>query len=104
MTYRATRGRILPKISTMPRQKNEAAAYLELYKLEVEKKRLQQELQKMEVRRQQIHQRLAELDTQIVSLEQSVPQLRENSASGVVETVTKPVSKSENLDSFLLEY
>lgn len=104
MTYRSTRGRILPKISTMPRQKNEAAAYLELYKLEVEKKRLQQELQKMEVRRQQIHQRLAELDTQIISLEQTVPQLRENSESGISETVAKPVSKPENLDSFLLEY
>ena len=102
MTYRSSQKRILPKISTMPRQKTEATAYLELYKLEVEKKRLQQELQTMKIRRQQIEQRLSALETQINSVEKTVPQIRETSKP--VEAVTKTVSHPESLDNFLLEY
>jgi hypothetical protein len=60
-----------PKISTMPRQKTEAAAYLNLYKLSVEKKRLQYELETIEQRHQKIQKRLAFLDGQVAELEKS---------------------------------
>lgn len=62
-----------PKISSMPRQKTEAAAYLDLYKLAVEKKRLQVELETIEQRRLLIQKRLTVLNSQMpesVCLEQ----------------------------------
>ena len=66
-----------PKISTMPRQKSEAAAYLDIYKLVVEKKRLQQELDSIEQRRGQISNRLTVLEKQIQTLESKAHQLRD---------------------------
>ncbi len=77
MRPRPTPGNIRPKVSTMPRQKTEAAAYLNIYKLTVEKKRLQQELETLEERRDRIQKRLALLDSQVAELEQSAQQLRD---------------------------
>ncbi|MEB3289171.1 MAG: hypothetical protein VKI82_04595 [Leptolyngbya sp.] len=54
--------RIHPKVSTLPRQRTEAAHYLDLYKLTVEKKRIQQELETLEKRRERLYARLAEID------------------------------------------
>ncbi len=62
------------KISTVPRQKTEAADYLELYQLAIEKKRLNQELETIEQRRQQIQQRLAELQDTMNQLQGGVQQ------------------------------
>ncbi|WP_448560651.1 hypothetical protein [Trichothermofontia sp.] len=97
-------GRIRPRISTMPRQPSEAAFQLDLYKLTVEKKRLEQELKKIEQRRHQIQQRLSLLDKQIASTEDRVQRLREPPA-----TVSKPIQKiegelSETYNTLLLEY
>ncbi len=65
-----------PKISTMPRPQTEAAAFLDIYKLVVEKKRLQAELESMDERREQISDRLAALETQITHMESTVQHLR----------------------------
>lgn len=75
------RGTIRPKISTMPRKKSEAAAFLDIYKLVVEKKRLQEELEGMDERRWQICDRIAVLTTQIAGLEGSVQALRAEEAA-----------------------
>jgi chromosome segregation ATPase len=72
---------IRPKISTMPRQKTEAAAFLDIYKLVIEKKRLQQELQTMDERRLQIQKRLVVLESQVSGLEQSVQHMRDEEAN-----------------------
>ncbi|MFZ9736380.1 MAG: hypothetical protein ACO3EZ_00035 [Prochlorotrichaceae cyanobacterium] len=68
------RGLIRPKISTMPRQKTEATAYLSIYKLSVEKKRLEDELQHLETRKVQIEQRLTALHQDIETIKASVPE------------------------------
>ena len=60
--------KIHPKVSTLPRQRTEAAHYLDLYKLTVEKKRIQQELENLEQRRERLYARLAELDQQAETL------------------------------------
>ena len=74
-------GRIRPKISSMPRQKTEDTAYLEIYKLVVERKRLRRELIKIEQRREQIQQRLVILDQDIAKGENDVQDLRRQSSS-----------------------
>lgn len=79
-----------PKISSMPRPKTEAAAYLNLYKLSVEKKRLQYELDTIEQRRERIQKRLVFLESQAVEL-QKTPQPAEEvrpSARSIVSTAS----------------
>ncbi|MGP1375065.1 MAG: hypothetical protein ACTS3T_19710 [Almyronema sp.] len=61
----------------MPRQRSEASNYLSLYKLTVEKKRLQRERVLLDQRCQQIDTRLSELNAQIQQLERSTQQLRQ---------------------------
>ncbi len=85
------RTNIRPKISTMPRQQSEAAAFLDIYKLTVEKKRLQQELEAIEDRRERIAQRLEVLEQQIGGLEKNVQQLRDDQGQ---ETEKKPNASS----------
>ncbi len=59
-----------PKISTMPRP-HEASAYLNLYKLSIEKKRLQTELDSIDHRRQKLQKRLAFLESQVIEMQKS---------------------------------
>lgn len=75
--------KIFPKVSTLPRQRSEAAQYLDMYKLAIEKKRLQQELQQMQQRQQQIQRRLAEIDGQAQDLDDKTTVFN-RSASGQV--------------------
>ncbi len=63
--------------STLPRPKTEAATYLNLYKLTIEKKRLEHELESIEVRRHRIQKRLTFLGSPYV-LEQFIPKLPSN--------------------------
>ncbi|NJR40020.1 MAG: hypothetical protein HC781_15855 [Leptolyngbyaceae cyanobacterium CSU_1_4] len=84
---RISKGQIRPKISTMPRQQTEAAAYLDIYKLVIEKKRLRQELEGMDDRRQQICDRLAILEQQITALEKTAHQVRDTEAT-LIHSVT----------------
>lgn len=76
-----------PKISTMPRQRSESAQYLDLYKLTVERKRLQRELSGLEQRCQQIKQRLATIDAEVNTLENTAQHLRA-AESGASQTPT----------------
>lgn len=109
MQRRSARGNIRPKISTMPRQKTEAAAFLDIYKLVVEKKRLQQELESLEQRREQIYQRLAVLESQVSGLETTVDEMRHGNPgmpqSKVVPSRTvKDGTATEGFDTLYLEY
>jgi len=98
---------IRPKFSTMPRQKNQATVYLELYQLTVEKNRLQAELQAIEKRKVTISQRLEAIAEQIDFLEKSAHEVKGNSPeseSTQAETTQDPVpspaeKKSEPKDA-----
>ncbi len=95
------------KFSTMPRQKNQATVYLEIYQLAVEKNRLQAELQAIEKRKVTISQRLEALAEQIDFLETSAHAVKGNSlenASSQAETTQDPApspadKKSEPKDT-----
>ncbi len=77
-----SRRTIQPKFSTMPRQKNQATAYLEIYQLAVEKNRLLAELAAIEKRKVTISQRLEAIAEQIDFLEdfleKSAPKVKGN--------------------------
>ena len=70
---------IQPKFSTMPRQKNQATVYLEIYQLAVEKNRLEAELQAIEKRKVNISQRLEAIAEQIDFLGKSAHEVKGNS-------------------------
>lgn len=95
---------IRQKVSTLPRQKTEASAYLDIYKLVSEKKRLQQELEQVEQRRDRILKRLEALESQVLGLEQIAQQLRLNPGSlSPPITPTKP-GQPDTFNTFFLEY
>lgn len=87
-----------PKISTMPRPQTEATACLNLYKLAIEKKRLQYELDSIEQRRHRIQKRLSFLESQVAE----VQQVAQTSAPKLT-AVTKNSSDSA-LNTLFLEY
>lgn len=105
MPQRPIRSSITPKISTMPRQQTEATVYLDVYKLVVERKRLQQELQKIEQRSHQINQRMTQLDQQIADLEAILQQMRTGTAPPArqIPSPAKP-DQPEVFDMLFLEY
>jgi chromosome segregation ATPase len=96
--------KIFPKISTMPRQQTEAAAYLDIYKLVNEKKRLQKELASLEERRELIQNRLVLLDTQIATLETTAHQLRDGESPQPTPAKHPPKPSSETFNMEFLEY
>lgn len=104
------KGQIRAKISTMPRQQSEAAAFLDIYKLVIEKKRLQQELQGMDQRRQQILDRLPILEHQIAALEKTAHHLRDASPTPAhtKQPQSHPASalslSDQMLETLFLEY
>lgn len=114
MLPKRTRAKIYPKISTMPRQHTEAAHYLDMYKLTVEKKRLQQELQSLEERKLGIQERLAAIAQAVDTLDGGAQQMRDEGdissasmPSSYVYLPSRPVSHSDASDAFntvLLEY
>jgi cell division septum initiation protein DivIVA len=65
----------------MPRQKSQATAYLDIYKLQLEKKRLQHRVLELEQQTQQIYLRLKEIDSQIVSIQASADSLERSEAA-----------------------
>lgn len=99
-------GQIRPKVSSMPRPKSEATAYLDLYKLAVEKKRLLQELHTLDQRRQIVHQRLGQLNTKITELETNVQQQRPPLPDSITNELPAPApsTDSENFSTLLLDY
>lgn len=93
-------GKIRPKVSSMPRPKSEATAYLDLYKLAVEKKRLLQELQTLEQRRHVVHQRLSQLNSKIADLEENVQQQRPILPEATTKPQLNPQEKDKDPDNF----
>jgi hypothetical protein len=77
MATKPTPSRMIPRISTLPRQRTEAAHYLDMYKLTVEKKRIHQELDNIHQKRQQLQERLVEIDHQLGGLGQGAEALRD---------------------------
>ncbi len=92
-----------PKISSMPRPKTEAAAYLNLYKLSVEKKRLQYELDTIEQRRERIQKRLAFLESQVAEL-QKTPQPSEEVRSSARSIIQQASPDKAAFKTMFLEY
>lgn len=76
MSIKRAPRRSFPKISTMPRPATEAAQYLDMYKLTVEKTRLEQELEYIDGRRQQLCDRLAEINQETANLDATATNLR----------------------------
>lgn len=106
MRPRPRQSEIRPKVSTLPRQKTEAAAYLSIYKLTVEKKRLQQELESLDQRRDRIQKRLELLENQVAQLENGAHELRDQSP---IAAKAAPIPQSEatqagTFDMVFLEY
>ena len=99
--YHRTRPNLRPKISSLPSQQSELANSLNLYKLAIEKKRIQQELYSVEQRRQQLLQRLSVLESQMSQLIGSVQQQQQASQPTNPHSQNSP---SDNFDAFLLEY
>lgn len=88
MSFSRPPSRINPKVSTMPRQQSESSHYLSIYKLTVEKKRLQHELDSLAQRRDRLQHRLTALEQEIVTLNDQAQALGETAP-------TAPPSLSE---------
>jgi uncharacterized protein YoxC len=90
----------------MPRQQTEATAHLNIYRLLVEKNRLQQELQNLDQRRQEILTRLAAVDASVANLEQTAEQLGQQTPQNPApaRTAFKPAARQDEFDLVFLEY
>ncbi|HTL89611.1 MAG TPA: hypothetical protein VL134_09435 [Leptolyngbya sp.] len=88
-----------PNISTMPRPQTEASAYLNLYKLSIEKKRLQYELDTIEQRRHRIQKRLSFLESQVAEMQRSA-----QVTTPKLAPVMKNSAPDSALDTLFLEY
>lgn len=88
-----------PQISAMPRPQTEATAYLNLYKLSIEKKRLQYELDTLDQRRHRIQKRLSFLESQVVEMQQSP-----HAPAPKLVPVTKNSAPDSALNTLFLEY
>ncbi|MDJ0556438.1 MAG: hypothetical protein QNJ68_18760 [Microcoleaceae cyanobacterium MO_207.B10] len=92
----AKRGKIIPKLSSMPRQRSEATTYLTVYKNVVEKERLKKELENLERRCNQIKERLAILDEETnKELKSKSQQPIQSSKSTVNKLTSKKLEKPQ---------
>lgn len=89
-----------PKVSTMPRPQTEASAYLNLYKLSIEKKRLQYELDAIEQRQRRIQKRLSFLDSQVAEMQNAA----DRSAPKLAPVAKQSAPDSAALNTLFLEY
>ena len=103
MYHSPNRGHIRPKFSSMPRQKSEAAVFLDSYKLTVEKKRLQQELDSLNQRRSQIMQRLAIIDRTVEELDSDAQTCRVRDTQQRGRSVT-PSQNTGDINTFFVDY
>jgi uncharacterized coiled-coil DUF342 family protein len=87
----------------MPRQKTEAAAYLEIYKLVNERTRLQKELASLGERRDRIEKRLDVLNGAVAKLEVTAHQLRDGTPSETA-IAQSPGTNANDFNTFLFEY
>ena len=110
---------IRPQISSMPRDRSEAAEQLELYRLVAKRQRIQSELKLIEKRADLLKQQLEILGGKIGDTEKRIQLLREsdsaptstppNTSANQNSTVTKKVpqkevKKTEDTSTFYFEY
>ena len=101
---------IRSKISTMPRKQSEADHQLELYKLIIEKQRIQEKLELMELQIQQLKNRLTFVTEQIETTKQSIQNLHTVNPPSLAKkpdspkTVAHSSNNSSNFQAFYLEY
>jgi hypothetical protein len=96
MANKRVPSKIFPKVSTLPRQRTEAAHYLDMYKLTVEKKRIQQEINNINQRRQSLEARLLEIDQQLGSLSDGAEAIRQREDQDLnQESGRRPKSAAE---------
>lgn len=105
MSFSRPPSRFNPKISTMPRQQSESSHYLSIYKLTVQKKRLQQELDSLAKRRDLLQNRLATLEQEMAALNNQAQTLGTASAmpqSSLSEpnSIVYPPTASETTDPY----
>ncbi|MDF0556249.1 hypothetical protein [Kamptonema sp. UHCC 0994] len=104
MSFLRARGNIRPKISTMPRPKTEASMQLELYKLAMEKQRIQQELRVLEERKQQLQKRLVVVNNEVVEVGKKTLEFRQGVPDITQPATPKSIADTKKLDTFYLEY
>lgn len=90
MAARPHQRSIHPKISSIPRKRSEATTHLELYKMSVEKNRLQQELQNLKNREKQIEKRLEEIEQHSEKLLSEVDTSKTASESDTSNNASEP--------------
>lgn len=106
MNHLPSRGPIRPKISTMPRPQSEASLQLDIYKLVMEKQRIQAELRLIEQREKQLIQRLSVVENTIADTEKKVQDFRSlnNADQDKLKTRYPAFPQAKNLKTFYLEY
>ncbi|AFZ44808.1 gas vesicle protein [Halothece sp. PCC 7418] len=105
MSSRPHQRSIHPKISSMPRKQSEATTHLEIYKMSVEKHRLQQELENLKSREKHIVKRLTEIERQTEALMKQVHSPQLSSAAKTQETShSKPLESSFEFEQVYVEY
>ncbi len=96
---------IHPKISSMPRKQSEATVHLEIYKMSVEKNRLQQELENLKSREKHIIKRLAEIEEQTEGLISQVHSPQSSSQpKPEKKSAGKPLGSSFDFEEVYVEY
>jgi chromosome segregation ATPase len=106
MNHLPSRGPIRPKISTMPRPQSEASLQLDIYKLVMEKQRIQAELRLIEQREKQLKQRLNVVENTIADTEKKVQDFRSlnNAEPDKLKTRSQALPQAKSLKTFYLEY
>jgi chromosome segregation ATPase len=106
MNHLPSRGPIRPKISTMPRPQSEASLQLDIYKLVMEKQRIQAELRLIEQREKQLKQRLNVVENTIADTEKKVQDFRSlnNGDQDKLRTRSPAFPQAKSLKTFYLEY
>ena len=97
------RGKIRPKLSSIPRRNTEASIYLNIYKMTVEKERLQQELANIESRRTQIKDRIDLLKQQTVIELKKVERSQQAKAIARIDS-PQETEEFKNFQTITLEY
>lgn len=107
MNHLPSRGPIRPKISTMPRPQSEASLQLDIYKLVMEKQRIQAELRLIEQREKQLKQRLNVVENTIADTEKKVQDFRSLTNADQpdkLRTRTPAFPQAKSMKTFYLEY
>jgi len=106
MNHLPSRGPIRPKISTMPRPQSEASLQLDIYKLVMEKQRIQAELRLIEQREKQLKQRLNVVENTIADTEKKVQDFRSlnNADQDKLKTRSPAFPQAKSMKTFYLEY